>query len=104
MKIRMSGLKLFTAAAAVGSLLSVASAPPALALPSYCEEQAWDFCDPYYTRGSTDWRACVKDFIDHCDYPGCIRSPSNPTQCIADKGPKVTKESLARGLKGQTKS
>ena len=104
MKIRASGIRLLSVALAASGLLSVASATPALALPSYCEEQAWDFCDPDYARGTPEWRACVKDYVDNCNYPGCIRSPYDPTICIAYKGPKVSKTSIMKMLKTPAKS
>lgn len=60
---------------------------PAVALPSYCQEQAWWFCDPSYTRGTTEWWACVDEYVANCVYNGCINNGAN--SCVADKVPKA---------------
>ncbi len=80
-KLTMLGLAL-----TLGASTAMISAP-AVALPSYCQQQAWWFCDPYYERGSAEWQACVDDFIASCIYNGCI--PAGGGQCIADKVPKA---------------
>jgi hypothetical protein len=79
-------LTMLVLALTVGGSAAAISAP-AMALPSYCTQQAWWFCDPYYTRGTAEWRACVDDFVSTCVYNGCI--PAGGGQCIADRAPKA---------------
>ena len=91
-KLTMLGLALTMGAAAA------MTSAPAMALPSYCLQQAWWFCDPYYTRGTPEWQACVDDFVASCVYNGCI--PAGGGQCIADKAPKALPlEKLKKQLK-----
>jgi len=84
-KIRRK-LALVGVAIGLAAGMSMVSAP-VIAAPTYCQQQAWSFCDPSYTRGSTEWWACVDNYIANCVYNGCIENGSN--QCVADRAPKA---------------
>jgi len=79
-------LALFGVAVGLAAGMSMVSAP-VVAAPTYCQQQAWWFCDPSYTRGTTEWWACVDNYIANCVYNGCIENGSN--QCVANRMPKA---------------